>query len=77
MIDMLIRVQFGLVPAILIGPLVFQLIQASLGRGKAAGLVIGAGQCFSDALFILIPSSLRNIDTLAGKQPRVQNIATA
>ena len=46
-------VQLGLVLSILVGPIVFVLIQASLEQGARAGTMVGAGVWVSDLLFIL------------------------
>lgn len=44
----------GLVLSILIGPLLFALIQAAIVRGFRAGAMVGLGIWFSDLLFILL-----------------------
>ena len=43
----------GLTLSILVGPLLFALIQTSLEEGSKAGFAVGIGIWFSDALFIL------------------------
>jgi threonine/homoserine/homoserine lactone efflux protein len=45
--------QFGLALALLVGPLVLALVQASLEYGRKAGLWVGMGIWISDLLFIL------------------------
>ena len=44
---------WGLWLAILVGPLVFALIQTTIEKGTPAGLIVGLGIWFSDALFVL------------------------
>ena len=46
-------IQFGLWLAILVGPLVFALVQASLEQGVRAGTAVGLGIWVSDFLFIV------------------------
>ena len=44
---------WGLWLAILVGPLVFALIQTTIEKGTAAGMTVGLGIWFSDVLFVL------------------------
>ena len=44
---------YGLWLAVMVGPLVFALIQTTIEKGTKAGLTIGLGIWLSDALFIL------------------------
>ncbi len=44
---------WGLWLAIMVGPLVFALIQTTIEKGTPAGLTVGLGIWFSDALFVL------------------------
>lgn len=46
-------IQFGLLLAILVGPLVFALLQASIEQGVRAGTAVGLGIWVSDFLFIV------------------------
>ncbi len=46
-------IQLGLVLAILVGPLLFALVQISLEQGSRSGLMVGAGIWISDLLYIL------------------------
>jgi len=50
---LLTGIKYGLFLTILVGPLVFALIQAGVERGFRAGSTIGLGIWFSDLLFIL------------------------
>ncbi len=50
---LLTGIKYGLFLTILVGPLVFALIQAGVERGLRAGTMIGFGIWFSDLLFIL------------------------
>ncbi|MCB9282552.1 MAG: LysE family transporter [Lewinellaceae bacterium] len=52
MIHFLNGLGMGLALSILVGPLLFTLIQTALDRGARAGLVVGLGIWFSDLLFI-------------------------
>lgn len=55
----------GLLLAILVGPLLVALIQASLEQGTKAGLAVGFGIWFSDLLFILsVYFGVRYVDQL-------------
>lgn len=45
---------FGLGLSILVGPLLFTLITATLERGRGAGLQVALGYWISDALFIIL-----------------------
>ena len=47
-------IYWGLVLAILVGPILFILIQAGIERGFRAGAMIGCGMWVSDLLFILL-----------------------
>ena len=46
-------IQLGMVLAILVGPLLFALVQVSIEQGARSGLAVGAGIWISDLLFIL------------------------
>ena len=47
-------IKYGLFLTILVGPLVFALVQAGVERGFRAGTMIGLGIWFSDLFFILM-----------------------
>lgn len=56
---------WGLWLALALGPLVFALIQTTIEKGTAAGLTVGLGIWFSDALFILtFLFAAENMETL-------------
>lgn len=48
---------FGLTLSILVGPILFALLQTAIERGFRAGAVVGAGVWFSDAMFIVLSYS--------------------
>lgn len=47
-------IQFGLVLAIMTGPIFFTLLQVGVEEGLGAGIMVGAGIWISDILFILL-----------------------
>ncbi len=47
-------VKWGLVLAILVGPILLSLVQAGIERGIRLGMVLGFGVWFSDLLFIML-----------------------
>ncbi len=48
---------FGLTLSILVGPILFALLQTAIERGFRAGAMVGAGVWFSDLMFIVISYS--------------------
>jgi len=53
--DLLLQgILMGLALAILVGPILFALVQTSLDRGVASGLIVGSGIWISDVIFIFL-----------------------
>ncbi len=58
-------IQLGLMLSILVGPLLMIIVQASLEQGARAGLIVGSGVWFSDALYVFcIYFGLSGLDEL-------------
>jgi threonine/homoserine/homoserine lactone efflux protein len=53
MITLLHGIKWGLFLTVLVGPIVFSLVQAGIEKGTRVGIVMGSGIWISDILFIL------------------------
>lgn len=60
-------IAFGLILAVMIGPVFFALIQTSLHEGFKAGRYLAAGVLLSDALYILVAYTVASQLDLTGK----------
>lgn len=69
-------IQLGLVLTIMMGPILFTMIQTSIEEGFIAGVFVGAGVWFSDILYILfVYYGVSYIDQLAQNQSLLYGMA--